>query len=85
MTEIIITRAEEQNSNRDLVLAGLMVLMATAVFTYLSHLFPAVQSLGYSLLFIGLLSPFGGLMLHARPFSYRFAFVGVLTTAVFLL
>jgi hypothetical protein len=85
MTEIVITRVEEQSGHRDLVLAGVMVLMATAVFNYLHNLFPVVASPGYSLLFIGLLSPYGGLMLHARPLSFKLAFVLVLATAVFLL
>jgi hypothetical protein len=82
MNETTFTR--EATSNRDIILAGMMLLSAVAVFWYLDGLFHVSAYLWYSLFYVAILSPFLGLVLHARPLSLKLTFLMVMTTAIFL-
>ena len=84
MTETTFTTIEE-SSNRDLILATVMLLGAIGVFWHLDMVFRVSAYFWYSLLYVTLLSPFIGLVLHARPFTLKLSFWLLLATAVFLL
>ena len=84
MADTILTTTEGK-SNRDLVIAAMMLLGSVGMFWYLDSLFSVSTYFWYSLLYVGLVSPFGGLILHARPFRLKLAFWVMLVTAVFLL
>jgi hypothetical protein len=82
MTETTFTT--EATSNRDMVLAGVMLLAAVGVFWYLDRLFQVSAYFWYSLFYVAILSPYMGLVLHARPLGIKLSFLVVLATAVFL-
>ena len=82
MTETTFTT--EVTSNRDMVLAGVMLLAAVGVFWYLDRLFQVSAYFWYSLFYVAILSPYMGLVLHARPSGIKLSFLVVLVTAVFL-
>ena len=82
MTETTFTT--EVTSNRDVVVAGVMLLAAVGVYWYLDGLFEVSAYFWYSLFYVAILSPYVGLILHARPLSLRLSFLVVMATAVFL-
>ena len=84
MAETTFTTTEEK-SNRDLTVATLMLLGAIGTFWHLDSVFQVSAYFWYSLLYLLLLAPFVGLVLHARPFVLKLSFWAVLATAVFLL
>ena len=77
--------AVEEKSNRDLAVAVVMLLGAVGVFWHLDAVFHVSAYFWYSLLYVLVLSPFVGLVLHRRPFILKLSFWAVLVTAVFLL
>ena len=80
--ETTLTTAE--TGNRDIVVAGVMLLAAIGVFWYLDGLFEVSVYFWYSLFYVVILSPFIVLVLHARPLLLKLLFLGVMVTAVFL-
>ena len=84
MADTTFTTAEEK-SNRDLIMATVMLLGAIGVFWYLDSLFQVSVYFWYSLLYVVILSPFMGIMLLSRPFTLKLSFWVGLATAVFLL
>ncbi len=82
MTNIQINLREER-SQQDFLLAGLMLIMGIGAFMALhGMLLPTLwHALAYS---VGL-SPFGAVVLHARPRWMQLGFIGLFVTAVFLL
>ncbi len=75
----------EGKSNRDLAVAAMMLLGAVSMFWHLDSVFSVSAYFWYSLLYVAIVSPFGGLVLHARPFRLKLAFWVMLVAAVFLL
>ena len=84
MTQTTFTTTEETN-NRDLVIASVMLLGAVGMFWHLDSVFHVSAYFYYSLLYLLILSPFWGLVLHKRPFILKLSFWALLATAVFLL
>ena len=82
MTETSLTTTE--TSNRDMVIAGIMLLSSMGMFWYLDGLFEVSAYFWYSLLYVMILSPFIGVVLHARPLSLKLSFLVVMATAVLL-
>ena len=84
MAQTTFTTTEEA-SNRDLMVAIGMLLGAVGMFWHLDSLFRVSAYGWYSLLYVLVLSPFVGLVLHRRPFTLKLSFWALLATAVFLL
>jgi hypothetical protein len=83
MAETTFT-TETTTSSRDMVVAGVMLCLAVGVFWYLDGLFHVSAHIWYSLFYLVILSPFVGLVLHARPLSLKLSFLVVMASAVFL-
>jgi hypothetical protein len=83
MTETTFTTTAAASS-RDIVLAGVMIVLAVGLFWYLDGLFHVSAHLWYTLFYLGVLSPFISLVLHARPFIIKLSLLLVMATVVFL-
>lgn len=84
MAETTFTSTAEK-SNRDLAVAVVMLLGAIGMYWHLDSVFHVSAYFWYSLLYLLLLSPFVGLVLHARPLILKLSFWALLGAAVFLL